>query len=218
MSEFGRLYSTVEQLEPYLEVAMRFHHAAYPEGFLLRTSICGFASRVLGECLKQDGLQTEWRVGRPVDDPSLLPDRMRTHALLAHREATVDPTWTQWMTLVGVDARQASRNPAMAALYPPRRVAVIPAGLERLFGERFADYALDTVGKVARIRRKMGGVATQESWSTDDVCVWMSHEEAFELLADIWNPERYQPLDHENDAEVLVQKAVDHIHNLKIVQ
>lgn len=157
MSEFVRLYSTVAQLEPYLEEAMRFHPAPHLEGFSLRTSICGFASRVLGERLKQDGFQTEWQVGRPVDDPSVLPDRMRTHALLVHPEARIDPTWTQWMALVGVDARQASQNPAMAALYPSRRVAVIPAGLERLFGEKFADYALDTVGKVARIRRKMGG-------------------------------------------------------------
>lgn len=61
-------------------------------------------------------------------------------------------------------------------------------------------------------------MATQETWPTDDVCVWMSRDEAFELLADIWNPERYHPLDHENDGEVFVQKALKDINNFETGQ
>ncbi len=208
------LNSEIERIEPSLDEVMRFCVGGSPEGFRLRNSVCGFASNVLSKYLRAKHVRDAgMKIGFAVDDPPPnFPDRMRWHVLVDSPTATIDPTWTQFMTLVGLDPVLAAQHEDLAKLYPARRVAVIPKGTERMFGERFADYALEQVTRVRDVRTKLG--ADARFWSTDDVCVWMPSEEAFEVLADIWNPERYERFDNEGDSEAQAQKAVTRLFEL----
>lgn len=202
----------IASLEPALETAMHYHVTAGPEQFRLRGSMCFFASRVLQEVLRPRH-ETDICIGAPFDEPDMVPSRMRRHVVLRSPEVTLDATYSQWLALVGVDPILANQYPDIAQLYPARRVAVIPRGNEKQFGERFADFALDTASKMSELRRTLGLVSIAGGWSTDDVCNWMPKEGAFSMLSGIWEPDRYQPFDHQNEAEVLVQQAAAEVRD-----
>lgn len=143
-------------------------------------------------------------IGPPADDQDILPKRMRWHVMCLTNDIRIDPTYGQFMTLVGLDINNAVADKAMRRLYPEGKIAVIPRGMERAFGERFADFALAQMPKITAARRKMGEKAI---WPTDDICAWMPRAKAFEVLADIWNPEQYKPFDNAGDGEIIARDA-----------
>lgn len=213
MSECTNLAKEIANIEPLLDDAMRFHPASNKlhEGSWLREPVCGFASNVLGKYLRENRLaDASMMIGCPVDKfPTGYPRASRTHVVLHTRHTTIDSTFGQFMSLVGLDVQFAALYPEVAKLYPQNRVAVIPRGDERAFGERFAGFALEQVPKIQRVRRGLGKAA--KTWSTAGACIWMPGQEAFELLADIWNPERYGPFDNEGDSEIQAQEAARYL-------
>lgn len=138
--------------------------------------------------------------GSPIDNQDILPKRMRRHGMCLTNDARIDPTFGQFMTLVGLDISNAVADEAMRRFYPKSKIVVVPRGMERIFGERFAEFALDAIPKITEARRKMGKRAV---WPPEDTCAWMPESEAFEILADIWNPERYKPFDNMGDREII---------------
>jgi hypothetical protein len=207
------LAKEIATIEPLLDDVMRFHPASHKlhEGLRLREPVCGFASNVLGKYLKEKNLaEAKMMIGRPVDEfPTGYPRASRTHVVLDTRDRTIDSSFGQFMSLVGLDVQFAALYPEVAKLYPQNRVAVIPRGDERAFGERFADFALDQIPIIQRVRRGLGEAA--KAWSTAGACIWMPGQEAFELLADIWNPEQYGPFDNEGDSEIQAQEAARYL-------
>lgn len=207
-----RLDRTVEALEPHLDEVMRFVlHAFAPKGLRLSDSVCGFASNVLARFLTEKELATPTvMIGQAVKEfPDYYPDRMRFHTLIHTEDTTIDPTHTQFMALVGLTHDLAAKSTVARALYPTRKIAVIPRGEERGFGEQFADRALSSISTIAKERRKLGDAV---AWPAEDACVWMPEGEAFELLAGIWDPARYKPYNFVGRSSV--PDAVQQLHVL----
>ena len=201
----------LQQLTAEVEVVfddaaeLYFPPARYkPEGLTLRNSVCGLASNVIAKCLQETQIAPDayMVIGLPIDNQDKLPRRMQRHVMCLTRDIRVDPTYGQFMTLVGLDINNAVADEAMRSLYPKGKIAVIPRGMERVFGERFADFALDKIPEITAARRKIGERA---AWPPEDSCVRMSESEAFETLADIWNPKRYKVFDNDGDAEALAR-------------
>lgn len=188
---FSKIDGAIKQLEPHLDEVMRFLPISFaPEGFRLSGSICGFASTVLARYLAEKKLTDPTvMIGEIADPlPMYYPTRMRFHVLIHTEDTTIDPTYTQFLSLVGLTPQLAAKSHSAAKLYPQRRVAVIERGKEREFGERFADIALSSVAHIAQERRKLKDAI---AWPAEDACVWMPEDEAFEFLSGIWERNRY---------------------------
>ncbi len=213
MSRFESLVKEITTIEPFLDEAMQFHpnNKRLHEGHRLRDPVCGFASNVLAKYLREKKLaEARMMIGQPVDEfPHDYPTTSRRHVVIDAGYATVDPTFGQFMALVGLDVKFASLNPEVASLYPEKKIAAIPRGFERKFGEQFADFALGQIPKIQAVRKSLGEVAA--SWPTKGACIWMPEDEAHELLADIWNPARYKLFDNEGDGEIQAQKATRYL-------
>lgn len=197
-----RLDHAIEALEPHLDEVMQFVDEAHaPEGLRLSDSVCVFASNVLARFLTEKGLATSMvMIGQPVEPfPDHYPARMRFHSLIHTDEVVIDPTYTQFMALVGLTHELATKSAVARSLYPTRKIAVINRGEERAFGERFANHALSSIETIANARRQLGDTV---AWPAEDACVWMPEDEAFELLADIWSPDRYRLYDFIGRASV----------------
>lgn len=200
MIDIPKLDAEMEQAEPALEEVMQFHPAPGPEGWCLRGSVCGFASNTLAKYLRTAKLTTR-ATPKIRALPEALPRAMRRHIIVDTEVATIDPTYSQFMRLTGLDPMLAAEHNDMAALYPDRCIAVIPKGCERGFGERFASYALECVQAVREVRR------IEDTWPVDDSSNWMSQEELFAMLAGIWDPTYYTVFDNEGDGELQAQRA-----------
>ncbi len=207
---FLRLNAEIVRIEPQLSEVLRCNVSGGAEGLELRSSVCGFASNVLAKYINHQKLAMAVpKMGMSFGENKLIPKRMRRHVLVETEAAMLDPTWGQFMTLVGLDTRQAAAHDTLKKLYPERRVAVIPRGTERVFGERFASFALEKILKIRAIRGSEGLEHVPE-----DACAWMEEQEAFEVLADIWNPERYETFDNAGDGETPARQALERLCGL----
>lgn len=212
MKDILELNRFVEAVEPHLEAAMKHHPVPVAEGFELSTPKCGFASGVLQAYLLDQQLRrADLMIGKPFDDTSKVPKDMRNHVVVQTPGATLDATWTQFFSLVGLDPKVAAEHYEVAALYPPRRVALIPEGREREFGERYADYALDVASRLPSIYQDIlpGEVAS------NGILAKHSEDTVHDMMSDMWNPDRYEPYDSQGDAGILIQAAVADIARSK---
>lgn len=219
---FPEAVEVAQRIEPHLEKAIGQISVIGYRDLKLRDSNCGLASRVLADYLNKkshivDAIPV---IGRLGDEDGIFPDHMRKHVVVHTDELTFDPTYGQFMTLVGLTPFIASLDESLKAEYPVAKIAVMPAGSEKIFGEMFADFALDKVPRIAQLRRELGlrtGIAQDLLWPTTDGAVWASHEEAFDALSSIWDRARYQPQDNsDGDGAVLVQEATSYLLGQKI--
>lgn len=189
MIDIPRLANEMQRIEPSLDEVMRFHPLAGPEGLRLCGSVCGFASNVLAKYLRQTGVaKSAVPKIRELAEP--LPFR---HVVVEVEGAIIDPTYSQFMSVIGLDIALAASDPTAAALYPKRRIAVIPQGAERAFGERFAQYTLEDCAP--RILR------------TEQTAHLPPEDALFEMLAGIWDPDQYEDFDNGGDGEAQAQRA-----------
>lgn len=207
----NELSGIIADCEPRLEAAMRHCPTSFmPDGFRLSGSICGFASNVLAQYLREtQGLTLEKRIGSPADDLTAMPDNMWRHVILNTPDgSTIDPTYGQFMRLIGINEALAKNETEAYALYPARRVAYIPAGQERYFGERFAEFMVAQRERLITIRQKQLRVG-ETVCEIDRLKSGLDAQGLYDVVADIWSPNRYRRFDHDGDGQVFVDKAVD---------
>lgn len=204
------LSQEMKRMGPHLGEVMQFGPRSSPEGLGLRDSVCGFACNVLAKTLNRQRIgRMVPKIGTPFDDVSMIPERMRRHVVVTTEAATLDPTWGQFMALVGLDVRHAASMSALKDLYPEWQIAVIPRGTERIFGERFASFALEQAVKLRHIWSRM-----DTGYFHEGVDTRLPEEQAFEMLADIWSPKRYRPFDNAGDGDAQAEKAANRLQEL----
>lgn len=198
ISPHEHVASMVGSVEPALESSMRhypFAEAVGTEGMMLRGSICGFACLTLSAWLVEQGVSNRPMIGHVSAGSPLFPDGMQRHVVIRTEHATIDPTYSQFMRLAVPKDLLSEFN------YPLSRVAYIPHGSERYFGDRYAEFALGV-----RRRLRLMGASAIEGLVLDEG----GDQQVSEALSGVWTAD-YESFDSEAEGEVFVRRALDDI-------
>jgi|APMI01.1.fsa_nt_gi hypothetical protein len=198
----------VDDATPVIEKAVARHivYGAYPLDLQLRGSVCGLASSLLARYLEQKhGIVTDRHIaaldGHPTDDHV----QMR-HVVLTEQAtgAMIDPSFSQFFNLVGLTQATVREIPELQSLYPINKVAVIDAGDERLFGYRYAEYAMNIA---PRVRRHLGVRAVMPIHPTG-VLLSAGADVIHAVYDGIWERGRYRSYPEQRD-DAYIEQMLD---------
>lgn len=139
----------------------------------LYDGVCEQASCILQRMLSEEGVDTQMKYGEPFAGNHNVHAELQGmphYVLDLGGLATIDATYGQFLRRGGVDLD----DPALSDRLPAQRIALIPAGQERYFGQRFVAYA-DNLRK-----QQLRDVFSQEVPDS--------------VLASVWLPEHYTML------------------------
>lgn len=105
----------------------------------LRYSLCLVASTALKKHLKRRYDMTTETVIKDLPIPAdVAGGHTFSHVVLRYESNTIDPTYSQFMSYVGLRTYDAFNHPELASLYPPSKIAVIPDNTHEEFASTMA--------------------------------------------------------------------------------
>lgn len=161
-----KLRANIEYHENSLTAAIKATPFSYGGDECLRNSICGFATIILHDVIRDTyGVSTKREI--VTSDQLFAHTRrghMSEHVMLRSPENTIiDPTYSQFMNVIGLDLKLVERVPALAALYPERKIAIIPSDSTDEFCHNLSQMAYSARDEVNSARQEVYPGATKES-------------------------------------------------------
>lgn len=124
-----------------------FARGVQRESLQLRSAVCGLATAALQLYLNEvEGVRTERLITEPAAAPRGVNSRILTHVVLRHEGVIIDPTYSQFLSFIGLDPRCENND----TLYPNVKVAVYHEQQWRSIANELTQYAfrLDKNGSV----------------------------------------------------------------------
>ncbi|QQS22248.1 hypothetical protein IPM09_01745 [Candidatus Saccharibacteria bacterium] len=187
------LQQIADKATPLVEGAIHSYlqHSGVNANRTLRSQVCGLASAVLGTHLADEyGIETDQYIAVLQAYPRTDGYTM-THVLLRERQtgATIDPSYTQFLGLVGLSQYVLDAMPALERFCPASKIAVIDKGEELTFGIRYAEYAIRVAPSV---RTELGrtGVTLMPPMGS---LLQATDRYVHQVYDSIWTPGLYQP-------------------------
>ena len=183
----------LQQLTEPLEAAIVTHPGFRAGGShnALHHSCCGFATALLQEELvNSHGIETSRVVASKIDmiprDP--LFSRYLNHVVLysADHDAIIDPSYSQFMKLFGINSLDAAKHPDLVGLYPTEKIAVIESGTHHEFADSFVSHCLGVRAAAASLvgKERTDNLSFFNGTPDDDVR---------KAIAAIWDIDLYEP-------------------------
>jgi hypothetical protein len=187
------LQRIVDEATLLVERAVHSHvlYAGGNSNNTLRSQVCGLASAVLGTHLAdQYGIETDQYIAVLQEYPPTDGYAM-THVLLRERQtgATIDPSYTQFLGLVGLSQYVLDAMPALERFCPASKIAVIEKGEELTFGIRYAEHAIRVAPSV-RVELGRAGVTLMTPMGS---LLQATDRHIHQVYDSIWTTGLYQP-------------------------
>lgn len=189
-SEAGELDNIIAHVTQPLEKALMQEgiRAGLGEDLQLRYSYCGVATAAL-QCflLERHHIDTERMVTQPEIAPRLINQRRMAHVVLQYEGVTIDPTYSQFMSYVGLSPTVVLQNETLRGLYPPRKIATFNTQKSDEFADTFADIA-HTVDEV------MGAQLGAQLYGLNENLIGTTLDTKRDVYRAIWDSGGYSPL------------------------
>ena len=165
----------------------------FGEDLQLRYSYCGVATAALQRYLQDHKITTERVITEPEVAPRHMNQRHMSHVALRHESLLIDPTYSQFLSYVGVMPARVLQREALRRFYPARKIAVFPVESSNEFAAAFAK-----VAHAADVEIEPLNIG-HDSYPPDDALRGTSLDEKFEVYRAIWSPNDYKcfPVDEQ---------------------
>ena len=190
MATQQELESIINQATAPLEKALAFESLTkgFGEDLQLRYSYCGVATAALQQYLQERcDVTTERMVTEPEIAPRHMQQRRMAHVVLRHESLIIDPTYSQFLSYVGVMPARVLCRQDLRDFYPAQKIAVFSVASSDEFADNFA--------RVAHMADVTIGPLdlSQNSYPPDDALRGTSMSEKTEVYRAIWSPDGYTP-------------------------
>lgn len=208
MIDRSELESAIKEATLPLEYALAFESLTqgFGEDLQLRYSYCGVATAALQRYLQERyEIATDRMIAMPAQAPRHINHRQMSHVVLRHESLVIDPTYSQFMSYVGVLPARVLDNEVLRALYPPRKIAVFPVATSNEFADSFTEAAHAADLAIQNSPRE------QVSFPPDDALRGASLDEKSAVYRAIWSPDGYKsfPVDEQPALRDYVIKVHD---------
>lgn len=186
------LRSTVALLEQPLSNSVAARAGYETIGDPLRTTTCGFTSGVLHEVLATYADIDTRRVISRSNELFALTGKSREseHVYLlteSHEQGTIiDPTYSQFVSVIGLTQRLASQRPELNAFYPQERIVIVTPDNVDEFCHNFARITYGARDKVYQAQREVYPGKTDSDLARH---MDLTESDISRIYQDIWTPD-----------------------------
>lgn len=175
-------------LEKGLKKVDTMHHLE--AGLQLRSSNCGLATATLQLYLQElYDIPTERLLAVPPKAPRGLNSRRMAHVVLCHEGTIIDPTYSQFLGYVGLQAFRVSEHGSLQQLWPEAKIAYIDQSKTDQFADNLASYAHKIAPTIHDIR------GDEVRYTPDSALSNKSFAEKRDIYRDIWSANNYAPIE-----------------------
>lgn len=168
----------------------------FGEDLQLRYTLCGIATAALQQyLLRRHAIPTDRLIATPPKAPREVNSRRMSHVILRHEGYIIDPTYSQFLTYVGVDAPEVLGNEELRKYFPTAKIAVMEAENSESFTDALAEHAYKIIPDV-----KLLTADRRSSVAPYNALVSATLPQIKIVFADIWNIDNYSayPVDDQD--------------------
>ena len=171
-------------------------HWGYTDQEPLAQTCCGFATDLLQAHLKRQGIDTERHIAAPPLLPKTYNGRKREHVVLRTEDNVfIDPTYQQFMNLVGYTHQLGNHGVNLQELLPPAVIMTYDHLQFKKVGNLLAQHALGRRKQIIELGEAHGVLPD----NVESPLMQASAAPLHAVYKDIWNPEHYSPFSPSED-------------------